>query len=69
MVEREAAPPTTGLQDTVGGGNRVLCKPSGAGHLAIRTEQKSGHSILLQIKNGDIYAIIKDKNKKLQIAY
>lgn len=43
VVELEAAAPVPGLQDTAGGGNRVLCKPSGPSRLTIRAEQKSGH--------------------------
>ena len=39
----EAPAPVTGLQDAAGGGNRVLCKPSGASRLTIKAEQKSGH--------------------------
>ena len=39
----EAPAPVIGLQDTGGGGNRVLCEPSGASRLTMKAEQKSGH--------------------------
>ena len=43
VAELEAAAPAPGPQDTAGGENRVLCKPSGTSRLTIRAEQKSGH--------------------------
>lgn len=62
VVELEAVPPVTGLA-----GHRRRWKPS-----IMQTKRrrlphykdgkKLGYFILLQIKNGDIYAIIKDKN-------
>ena len=39
----EAPAPVPGLQDTAGGGNRVLSTSSGTSRLTVRTEQKSGH--------------------------
>ena len=43
VVELEASPPVTGLQDTGTDRNRVSCKPSGTSRLTIKGEQKSGH--------------------------
>lgn len=62
VVELEAVPPVTGLQDTAGGGNRVLCKPSGAGYLTIKTGKNRPLHITTDKKWRYIYAIIKDKN-------
>ena len=42
-VRGGGAEPAPGPQDTGSGGNRVLCKPSGASRLTIRAEQKTGH--------------------------
>lgn len=54
VAELEAAAPAPGPQDTAGGENRVLCKPSGTSRLTIRAEQKSGHFIALSQLLGDI---------------
>ena len=69
VVELEAVPPVTGLQDTAGGGNRVLCKPSGAGCLTIKTGKNRPLHITTD-KKMEIYmqlSKIKIKNYRLLI--
>ena len=46
----EASAPVLGLQDTGTDRNRVLCKPSGASRPTIRAEQKSGHIIMVKVR-------------------
>ena len=46
----EASAPAPGLQDTGTDRNRVLREPSGASRPTIRAEQKSGHIIMIKVR-------------------
>lgn len=46
----EASAPAPGLQDTGTDRNRVLREPSGASRTTIRAEQKSGHIIMIKVR-------------------